>query len=193
MLVQCPFPVEHRPPTWWSWSLPILTLLLTPAVVCLGLDPDTGAVTGKTVARSASAGPATNAFRMARLAVSPQAPGPLGRVPAIELPLHLPEQFELVLEAWGDRATLARCRVAGQPLGPLTHAPGIPAEPETWHRVQLRRDLRGLSLSVDGQPVHNDPARYAITSQLVIEPAPDRPGLFRNLLITWGSPAFPVP
>jgi hypothetical protein len=193
MLVQCPFPVEQQPPTWWSWSLPILTLLIAPALACLGLDPGTGKgeVTGATATRSA--GPATNTFRMARLAISPQVPGHLGRAAVIELPLRLPEQFELGVEVWGDRATLAHCRVLGQRLGPAAHAPGTAAEPETWHHVLLRRDRRGLSLSVDGQAVGIDPARNAITPQLAIEPAPDRPGLFRNLLINWATPRSPSP
>jgi hypothetical protein len=187
MLVQCPFPVEQEPPTWWSWALPILTLLLAPAVACLGLEAGIGGTVTRPVV------PETNTFRMSRLAIGPQGPGPHGRAPAVELPLRLPERFELAVEVWGDRAALARCRVVGQPLGPLARAPEASSELETWHHVLLRRDHAGLSLSVDGQPVRNDPGRDrdGLTTQLAFEPAPDRPALFRNLTVTWDSPRTP--
>ena len=112
-----------------------------------------------------------------RLAIPAQALGRLGRAPVFELPLRLPEQFDLVLEVWGDRAALARSRVVGQRLGPLDPAdtPEIPPEPETWHLVQLKRGPGGLSLSVDGQPVPTDPDIAQITPRLASNRPPVAP------------------
>jgi hypothetical protein len=183
MLLACPFRVEREPPAWWCWSLSILILLLTPLAACLCLD--LGAVRPPASALA----PRTQTFRVARLTIPPQSPGRLGRAPVFELPLRLPEQFELVLEVWGDHAALARSRVVGQRLGPGPSAaaipPEIPAEVETWHLVHLERGPDGLSLSVDGQSVLTDPNRDQITPRLAIEPAPGRPAQFRNLCITW--------
>jgi beta-lactamase regulating signal transducer with metallopeptidase domain len=181
MLVACPFRVERQPPAWWRWSLSMLILLLTPLAACLCLDLDA-------VGEPASAlAPQTQIFRVARLAIPPQALGRLGRAPVFELPLRLPEQFDLVLEVWGDRAALARSRVVGQRLGPHAAAitPEILPEPEAWHLVQLKRGPAGFSLSVDGQPVYTDPTTDRITPRLAVEPAPGRPARFQNLCITW--------
>ena len=181
MLVACPFRVERRPPAWWRWSLSILILLLTPLAACLCLD------LGAVGLPASALAPQTRTFQVARLSIPPQALGRLGRAPVFELPLRLPEQFDLVLEVWGDRAALARSRVVGQRLGPPEPAgsPEIPPEPETWHLVQLKRGPGGLSLSVDGQPVRTDPNIDQITPRLAVEPAPGRPARFQNLCITW--------
>jgi beta-lactamase regulating signal transducer with metallopeptidase domain len=181
MLVQCPFPVEPHPPAWWRWSLPLLAVLTAPAAacLCLGLDLDLDSQ------RPAAPPPVPQpqCFQMARLALNPQKPGPSGRVPVLELPLVLPRRFELSVDIWGDRTTLARCRVVGQQLGPAD-SPAEP-EPEAWHHVRLQRDARDLCLWVDGRPVPSDPGPSGLTSRLCVEPAPDRPALFRNLRVTW--------
>ena len=181
MLVACPFRLERRPPAWWGWSLSILILLLTPLAACLYLDLGAVGLSASVLA------PQTQTFRVARLAIPSQALGRLGRAPVFELPLRLPEQFDLVLEVWGDRTALAGSRVVGQRLGPPHPAgtPEIPLEPETWHLVQLKRGPGGLSLSVDGQPVRTDPNIDQITPRLAVEPAPGRPAWFQNLCITW--------
>jgi hypothetical protein len=185
MLVACPFRVERRPPAWWRWSLSIMILLLTPLVACLCLD------LGATGLPATSPDPQTRThpqtFRLARLTIAPQNPGPLGRAPAFELPLRLPQEFDLVLEVWGDPATLARSRVAGHRLGPADAASTseTPREPETWHVVQLKRTPRGLSVCIDGHPVPTDPRTDRITSRLSVEPAPGGFAQFRNLQVTW--------
>jgi hypothetical protein len=186
MLVQCPFPLEQRSPAWWRWSLTILALLITPiaAYVCLGLGHDRNAATPSAPA-SARQLQAARTFQVARLSLGPQEPAPQGRPSAFELPLELPEFFDLSLEIWGDPATLAQCRVAGQPLGPdPQHAPEAPGAPEAWHHVQITRNARGLALTVDGQP-RSTQDRPPPGARLAIEPAPSRPTLVRNLHITW--------
>ncbi len=135
--------------------------------------------------------PQPQRFQMSRLALNPQQPGPGGRVPVLELPLVLPARFALSVDVWGDRTTLARCRVVGQqlglpdsPRGPGPRPPS-PAEPEAWHHIRLRCDSGDLFLWVDGVPVRPDPGPSGLTPRLSVEPAPDRPALFRNLCVIW--------
>jgi hypothetical protein len=179
MLVQCPFLLETRPPTWWRWSLPLVGLLITPAAawVCLGLQP----APAPSGAAPAVAPPRT--FDIPRLALDPQKRGPHGRAAVSELPLRLPSAFELSVEVWGDPATLAHCRVAGLPLTPCVDVAAV--EGESWHRVRLRRNFGELALSVDGRAASVGPDVAQITRCLSVEPAPDRPALFRNLHVTW--------
>jgi hypothetical protein len=193
MLVQCPFAVETRPPARWRWSLPLLTILITAAAACLSLDLGDDFVASDPA--SSATGPWPRAFRMARLAIAPQVPGPGGRAPAVELPLRLPEQFDLTLEVWGGPALLSRCRVAGQCLGPTddgqspASTPPAP-ESEAWHRVHLRarRDPEGLALTVDGRPVPAAAGREKLPPRLCVEPPPGRPTLFRDVFVTWDTP-----
>jgi hypothetical protein len=186
MLVHCPYPVEQRPPGWWRWSLPILALVVTPAAayLCLGLGSDLG-VSGAT----ATASPPPRTFQVPRLSLGPRKPVASGRTPAFELPLELPQQFDLTLEVWGNPTALAQCRVAGQALGPseaeAQRPPETSPDPEAWHLIQLRRSLQGLSLTVDGHPVPIAGDHPPITSRLAIAPIPGRPTLVRNLRITW--------
>jgi beta-lactamase regulating signal transducer with metallopeptidase domain len=181
MLIACPFRLERRPPAWWGWSLSIIVLLLAPLAACLCLD--LGAVAQPARAHA----PQTRSFRVARVAIPSQPGGRLGRAPTFELPLRLPEQFDLVLEIWADREALARSRVVGQRLVP-PDPPGTsesPLDPETWHLVQLKRGPAGLTLSVDGRTVRTDPNSDPITPRLAVEPAPSRPAWIQNLCITW--------
>ena len=176
MLLACPFRIERRPPAWWRWSLSILILLLTPLAACLCLDLGAAGLPARPSV------PQSQTFRVARLMIAPRSPGPQGRVPVFELPLRLPEQFDLVLEVWGDRAALTRSRVIGQRLAPPAAAI---SEPETWHLVQVKCGPHGLVLTVDGQAVPTDPQSPRITPRLALEPIPGRPARYRNLCITW--------
>jgi beta-lactamase regulating signal transducer with metallopeptidase domain len=180
MLVSCPFPVEHRPPAWWRWSLPTIILLLVPLAASVSLDSVPAAATS-------TSGP--RAFEVSRLTISPRSPGRDGRAPSFELPLVLPGQFELTAQVWGDSSTLACCRVAGQRLGCSDQnragAPGTSREPETWHDVQIQQGPRNLSLTVDGRPVLQDPTVDRLTSQLSVEPAPGQLFRLRGLRLTW--------
>jgi beta-lactamase regulating signal transducer with metallopeptidase domain len=185
MLVACPFRVEHRPPAWWRWSLPILTLMSTPLAACLGLEAGTWQ-------RSAVAtAPQPRTFHVARLTIAPRTPSPGGRAPVHQLPLILPAEFALALEVWGDRAALAQCRIIGQRLAVPGTALGVgsetPPEVETWHHVQIQRAAqRGhLSVAVDGQPVPHDPTVERVPSRLTVEPPPGRPARFRNIRVDW--------
>jgi beta-lactamase regulating signal transducer with metallopeptidase domain len=185
MLVSCPFRVEHRPPPWWRWPLPILTLVITPLAACLCVDLGTGPLPAAAVA------PQPRTFRVARLAMAPRNPGPGGRAAVHELPLVLPAEFDLSLEVWSNRAALTQCRVIGLRLAP--HGAVLPAgsetsaEAETWHRVQIQRTAQALHVSVlvDGQPVPHDSTIDRVTTRLTVEPPPGRPAWFRNIRVDW--------
>jgi hypothetical protein len=185
MLVSCPFRVEHRPPPWWRWPLPILTLMITLLAACLCLDLGTGPLPAAAVA------PQPRTFRVARLAMAPQNPGPGGRAAVHELPLVLPAEFDLSLEVWGNRAALTQCRVIGLRLASPEVLPSagseMPAEAETWHHVQIHRNAQALHLSVlvDGQAVPHDRTVDRVTTRLAVEPPPSRPVWLRNIRVDW--------
>ena len=93
---------------------------------------------------------------MPRLAIPAQG---LGRAPVFELPLRLPEQFDLVLQVWGDPALLARARVAGHRLAATASSSEPPSEPETWHLVQLKRGVTTMLPTEDAAVVGAELAR----------------------------------
>ncbi len=96
--------------------------------------------------------------------------------------MRLPDHFTLTVDVWGDPEALARTRVVGHPLVLLTDTP----DPlEDWHQVRLDRDARGVSLRIDGHPSPIDARRAMTTTWLSVEAAPDQPGHFRNLILSW--------
>jgi len=180
MLLRCPFAVETRPPLWWSWGLPALTALMTLAAACLTVRPPTPV-------RPFDPPPRT--FRMARLDLAPASSGVPRRSPSMDLPVRLPERFDLSLEVWGDRSTLSRTRVVGLAVGspgqPVTNESDLPSPQPAWHLVRVRRDAAGVALWVDGQVSPEPLPAAGLTPWLSVEPAPDRPGYFQRLNMIW--------
>jgi hypothetical protein len=174
MLLRCPFPVEARAPRWWSWGLPCLTVAVTLGVSSLSMRPPVAKV---------SVGPQGHTFRVARLETYLGSAGPHGRAPLYELPLRLPDRFDLTLEVWGNPSTLSSTRVTGLPLGPTSGSPA--SEQNRWHTVRVRRDEIGVRLWVDTASVACGRNRPALTSWLSVEAPPEQPGSFRNLTLTW--------
>ncbi|HWE39750.1 MAG TPA: M56 family metallopeptidase [Isosphaeraceae bacterium] len=159
MLVRCPFPVEVRPPLWWRWGLPPITLagcLLASTLTLRGL--------------AAPAPPACphGSFALGRLVLADR--------PYL-LPISSPRAFDFTFEVFGDPASLARLRVAGQALRPSA---ALAPEPD-WHRVHLHRDPRGSWLQLDAQTPERSPA----DSPPSLHSAGADPTTFRNLLLTW--------
>ncbi len=224
MLVRCPFDVELDPPAWWRWSVALVLLAITPALACVEMDlnamadlrPTSPLAQARGSSPSGSSAP-VRTFSIARLTVGPFTADAKGLVPAVELPLSLPDQFDLTLEVWGNHALLGQCRVLGQRLAlpnALANDPFLAGmvefeselglefevepgrelesepEPETWHRVmlQVRRRPLHLALAVDGQPLPADPGIFGLPHRLTIEPPPDRPSRVRNLCIRWLPP-----
>jgi hypothetical protein len=175
MLLRCPFPVEARPPLWWSACLPPLAALLTLGVSTVSLRPG---------AQHSASPTRLNIYSVPRLDLPASAPGPDGRSPVCELPIRLPARFDLTMEAWGDAAKLAQMRVAGVRLESawlINRA----ISPEDWHVIRVRSSPDGIALWIDRQPVPVDPQAQTLTSWLSVEPAPDSPGHFQNLTLTW--------
>jgi hypothetical protein len=180
MLLRCPYPVESRAPLWWRG-------LLVPAVACgtwlsasLTLR---GVAASPTRPSMRSLDPSSpRQFQLTRLVVAESPAGPHGETEPYNLPLPLPEQFELTLDLYTIPADLAATRVAGYRLGAPpdahTNAPG-------WHHVRLKRTRAGVSLAVDGQPVPNPAKTCHPSPWLSIQPPPDRRGIIKNLILSW--------
>lgn len=173
MLMRCPFPVESQPPTWWSWGLPCLSVVVTLGVSSLSIRPTSGRPTGPPIPRH---------FQVSRLETYPSASGPQGRAALCELPVRLPESFALSVEIWGNRQTLSRTRLSGLLL--IDPRP-VAIEPDRWHSVRLRRDRRGVQLSIDDRPIPLSRTHPPLTTWLSVESAPDKEGAFQNLSLTW--------
>jgi hypothetical protein len=178
MLLRCPFPVEDRPPGWWSRGLPGLALLVTLVASCLSARP------GDLVPPPLSTAPVAGTFRVARIDLPARPAGPKGRAPFLELPLRLPDRFDLTIDVWASTSNLVRTRVVGLPLA-LTPAPAQPGDPERWHTVRVHRDWQGLDLEVDGHHVTTAESPRCLTYWLAVEPAPERDGHFRALRLAW--------
>jgi beta-lactamase regulating signal transducer with metallopeptidase domain len=185
MLVRCPFPVEPRPPVWWSWGLPALAVIVTLGASSLSVRPFSPAATAPVANRLGNRNPQSEqVFRVAKLDVPPKIAGALGRAPLFELPIRLPERFVLNVEIWADPRTLDRMRVAGLPLHRAQPASETSSALETWHKVRVVRDGE-VSLFVDDQPVPLQDDHSSLTTWLSVEPAPDCEGRFRGLTLTW--------
>lgn len=187
MLLRCPFPVESCPPTWWTRGLAGLAVLTTLLAASLSLRPAPPAPRPPAAGEAtAAARPHGRSFQVTRLEVPPLSPGPRGRTRPIELPIRLPDQFELTLEVWADPTTLSRTRVVGLPLGAEAAMDDeLEPTPERWHAVRLRRDHNGLDLQVDQQRVPVAGTPRSLTNWLAVEPAADRHGRFRSLRLNW--------
>ena len=186
MLTRCPFPVEPRPPAWWSWCLPCFAVMCTLGASSLSLHPNRALDPQPTVVGKAPDAPPGRTFHVARLEL-PAKIAERGRSPIFELPVPLPpDHFELNIDVWADPSTLARIRVVGLPLGtPGPFADRTSASP-AWHHVRVVRDQRRhLSLQVDDRPVTIDPDQTGLTNWLAVEPASGCEGRFQSLTLTW--------
>jgi BlaR1 peptidase M56 len=179
MLIRCPFPIEERPPRWWRLGTVCLAAIMTLGVSVIAIRPHRA-----TASVYAAHINGSQIFRMARLSVPAIPPNDHGRVLPFELPIALPDQFELTLEVWAKVADLGRTRVAGLPLVFSTAI----ARPELigWHKVEIHRLPGVVDLTIDGENVHiPSPPETFLTQTLSFEPAPDATGLFRNLTLHW--------
>jgi beta-lactamase regulating signal transducer with metallopeptidase domain len=180
MLVQCPFPVESCPPRWWGWSLPGLVALGTMAASSLSLRSLPLPPGPDPLTRVRAGTPRT--FRMAKLVVE-AAKDCHTRSTFFELPIRLPESFELTLQIWGDRDSLSRTRVVGRRLS-LPATPGVESSPEAWHVVRIKRGPDGLTIWVDEHALAPD-SFDGTTTWLSVDCPNDRPSQFRGLVLIW--------
>ena len=181
MLIRCPFPIEPSAPASWSWTLPCLAVLLTFAV---------SSVSVRIRETSAESAPSHSQFKVLTWETPmPKAGGTYGRSPVHELPLLLPDRFDLSVEVSGDLPTLAATRVVGarlvSPKFAADATAGRPDDPPRWHEVRLRRGADGVSLWIDGKSAPLDNSSQKLTAWLSVETAPDQRGKFRNLVVEW--------
>jgi len=170
MLLQCPFAVEARPPGWWSRAVPVVFAAATLAAASLSVRPPE-------VTTSASRPP--DSFEVLRLDIAESTLRDTGRSPVFELPIRLPERFEITTRVLGDGDSLRQSRIAGVALsGPAHVAPG-------WHSVRIRRGRHGVSLDIDGEPVPEASVSPHASEWLSVEPAPGRSISLRRLVLTW--------
>lgn len=178
MLLRCPFPVETSPPAWWSWSLSCVGILITLGAASLSV------VTTSTAAPGGSKRPsATHTFFVQTLETHPLTEAVNGRSMLCELPIRLPDQFQLDLEVWGTPGSLANTRVTGLPLAVARKEP-IDA-PDGWHKVHLSRGKDGVRLTVGEVDVPLGHTSPAMTAWLSVESPPAVSVAFRNIKLTW--------
>lgn len=182
MLLRCPFVVEPRPPRWWALLVPGLVLAGALSLSCVTVGRTAPARPGPGQVASSSA-LKSRSFRMGRLVVPPAAPSSRFPSTLFELPLRMPDHFDLAVEVWGDSHSLAATRVAGRLLGPSPIPGGFPDQ-EQWHSVRIRRDAYGLTLWIDQVRLPRT-TETQTTSWLSVEPPVGQTGHFRNLHLVW--------
>jgi hypothetical protein len=182
MLVQCPFPVESRPPRWWSWSVASLALLATLSASRLSLQVSAPATRcADSPKRDAKF---TQTFRMPRLAWPSDMRNRPEQPTFVELPLDLPDRFQLELEIWGDLDAISHIRVIGHRLNPPLPAANPEIIVEEWHRIKVRRDHGEVAISIDGRstPVREN---ESTTPKLALESPASQPARIQNLVLRW--------
>ncbi|HZW34224.1 MAG TPA: M56 family metallopeptidase [Isosphaeraceae bacterium] len=185
MLVHCPFPIEVRAPHLWSWTSKLAVVVAAIMAACLFLRwPDAAAVEQGMTAQTQ---PRSQRFAVGQLRAEPQALSPGGRpIPSV-LPLALPAQFDLQVEARATARELAQIRIAGHALGNPDRSPAQPDQVDSWHRVHLsrRRPGVGVRLEIDGEPVPVDSQAEPTSDWFTIETGLPHATELRNLVVAW--------
>jgi bla regulator protein blaR1 len=183
MLIRCPYPVEPLAPRWWRWSLPL---------VVAGITLFSSSLTLRSAETAAGPGPASLApaqaatrFQLVRLVVPETPAQPDGFTPPYNLPVRMPQHFDLALEVWAEPSDLDQTRVAGYRVASTQGLSAAANTTPTWHQIHIHRDATGLRGTVDDHPITIDPADRVASDWLTIQAAPGRLGLFRNLILEW--------
>ena len=168
MLVRCPFLLESRVPKGLRWAVPVVVAIAALAASSLSLRSDTSPPAKLT--------PVGGTFKLDRLRIEPGGTAS-NSLRGATLPPTLPADFDLTLECFLSGEELPQYRFAGCQLldpGRLT---------ADWHKIQVTRKAGRLAARLDDRPVAArlvDPGR-----RLTIRPPEGRPGLIRNLVLTW--------
>jgi hypothetical protein len=183
MLLYCPFRVEEHPPAWYSIVMP--TLLISTAVAVSSfrllapLDPSA------LLHQARASDPLVSSLNIPEFVLVP------GRT--VVLPLALPPSFHLTAYVLANSAAMEQIRLSDHRLvAPNADVaertvPG-PDEPPTLHRIEMRRNAAGMTLSVDEVSVpivdlHD--AELDGPQWLTLTPPHDSTAVFRELLVTW--------
>ena len=171
MLVRCPFPVEGRPPLWWSGVLvataPLLVAVLT------GLTVGTWAITVPT-----GTGATPGLVSIARLILDDSpATAP------ILLPVRVAGRFTMDFEVYVRSAELTEVQVMGHPLAvSTTSRDSFLDDAPRWHRVRIVRGDTRLTLVLDGgRPVLVEPPPP--DDGISLRAVPGRSTTFRSIRI----------
>lgn len=195
MLLHCPYPVESRTPRLWSWTSRVAVVVASIAAACLVFRWPHSSF----ALPAGTPGPASTAsarqFRVAQFVAKPiEEPGSPPRSAVYVLPLELPAAYDLQVELYSTQQDLAQVRIAGhrlagaaQPASTATSTvdPSGTVERRLWHHIHMRRDPRGIRLTVDQEPVALSSAATPSFEWLTIEPPARSPIEFRNLVVSW--------
>ncbi len=182
MLIQCPFPVESRPPLWWTWFLVCFLLLGTVGASSLSLRNSRSATPNETTSEKFNLWAGT--YSVPRLTLKPDPKITRNRNTVLELPFHMTDQFRVELDLWGGHESISKVRILGQQLQVPHPAPSGVTTLEDWHHVQIQRDNQGISVRVDGQPINIEPG-VPLTRWLSIETPPGVATHVENLIVHW--------
>jgi hypothetical protein len=183
MLLYCPFRVEEHPPAWYSIVMPALLMITAAGVssfrLLAPLDPSA------LLHQSRASDPLVSSLNISKFVLVPG--------PTAVLPLALPPTFHLTADVLANEAALEQVRLSGHPLvAPDALADGSsspdPDEPPTPHRIEMRRTLGGMTLTVDEVDVpivdlHDE--ELDGPQWLTLTPPRDSTAVFRELLVTW--------
>ncbi|WP_422930888.1 M56 family metallopeptidase [Singulisphaera sp. PoT] len=182
MLIQCPFPVESRPPRWWD-------MLLACALIggILGTTSLSFQLTRNPMATtqiSPKPSQPLNKYKINKLTVKPDPRDTRGRGTVTELPFRLPERFHLFFELWGSHESIENVHALGIPLHVMQPVVSPGAAIEEWHPVNIIRDEQGLTVHVGAEQIIVDPS-LPLTRWLSFETPPNTVTHIENLIVTW--------
>ena len=189
MLLRCPYPLEQKPPRWWTLTAPLLVVGLSLLSAWLSL----ALLSSPTLsAESSTVAHLPTQFRVNHFVASPLISNARDRSPFYTLPLLLPAEFDLTVEIHASATALCRIRLLGLTLAtPPPASRGAAASPEAiskiqaWHQVHVHRQAAHLLMTVDGQTRTFDQDLDSLSDWLTLEPDPDETAILRNLVVTW--------
>ncbi len=171
MLVQGSFPFESRPSSFWRGTLYAGSLLGVLAISALSVRGwDRAADVGRSTALP-------RCFRIQNLTLHPPQPS---SPPSVDLPLLLPDHYDLRLELRTEAQTSPDVVVAGFHVRTSRKS----ADSPTWHLVRLRREDAVVSVWVDGQLIPSVPVE-PLPPCLRFRACATQDTRIRNLVLSW--------
>ena len=183
MLIRCPYPIETKSPAWWVFLWLVIVGGGTVFASGFAIRPREGGW-GPPALQGLEA-PKHGALHVNRLAIEAREPGPDGRVLPYTLLRRLPDRFELVVDIWADPAELSKMAIAGRCLGPLPESPTSMTRFPGFLKVRVVREPQGLRLWVADRLIPPNPLDTPPPRWLEFQPAPQRTGRLRNLVLSW--------
>ena len=119
------------------------------------------------------------------------APG--GRSVAYHMTVLLPPRFDLDVDLRSTASDLGQIRIAGHLLkrdgknatDALSTLESSSPDSMSWRHIHLHRDLRSVSIEIDGRLSAEDTFPEPTTEWLTIEPGSQNTAEFRELKVSW--------